>query len=125
MLGFYSTDNRFGSFCSECNIDSATVVRCSDEFAETIIRKTVVITDNSSIHHSDEFEENILKWKKKKLFIKYLPQYSPELNLIEILWRFIKHHWLSFSAYLSFENLVNSVENILRNIGSEYRIIFT
>jgi hypothetical protein len=25
---------------------------------------------------------------------QYLPSYSPELNLIEILWRFIKYYWL-------------------------------
>jgi hypothetical protein len=26
----------------------------------------------------------------------------PKLNLIEILWRFIKYYWLPFSAYTSF-----------------------
>ena len=30
---------------------------------------------------------------------QYLPPYSPELNLIEILWRRIKYTWLPFSAY--------------------------
>ncbi|WP_368860940.1 transposase, partial [Desulforhabdus sp. TSK] len=42
---------------------------------------------------------------KKNLYIKFLPTYSPELNLIEILWRKIKYEWLSFSAYLSFSLL--------------------
>lgn len=28
--------------------------------------------------------------------------YSPELNLIEILWRQMKYAWLPLSAYLSF-----------------------
>jgi transposase len=32
------------------------------------------------------------------LIIKYLPPYSPELNLIEILWRRIKYTWLPFSS---------------------------
>jgi hypothetical protein len=36
------------------------------------------------------------------LIIKYLPPYSPELNLIEILWRFMKYYWLPFSAYMFF-----------------------
>ena len=28
--------------------------------------------------------------------LKYLPSYAPELNLIEILWRFLKYYWLPF-----------------------------
>jgi transposase len=31
------------------------------------------------------------------LILKYLPPYSPELNLIEILWRHIKYRWLGGS----------------------------
>ena len=59
-----------------------------------------------------------------KLIIKFLPTYSPELNIIEILWRFIKYYWLPFSAYLSFEDLVREVENILVQIGTEFKIDF-
>lgn len=125
VLGFYNTNNnRLESFCFECSVDTSIVVTCFNEFIKTITKKTVVILDNASIHHSEEFKENIPKWKNKGLVLKYLPKYSPELNLIEILWRFIKHHWLPFSAYLSFKNLVGAVENILRNVGSEYKINF-
>jgi len=35
-----------------------------------------------------------------------------------------KYYWLPFSAYLSFGNLTNEVENILSKIGSELRINF-
>jgi transposase len=54
-----------------------------------------------------------------------LPPYSPELNLIEILWRFIKYKWLPFSAYLTFETLVEEVEKVLKNVGSEWFINFS
>ncbi|MDR2810274.1 MAG: transposase [Tannerellaceae bacterium] len=33
----------------------------------------------------------IQQWLKQDLFIFFLPPYSPELNMIEILWRFIKY----------------------------------
>ena len=72
--------------------------------------KTTVVIDNASIHTSDQFEENILKWKEQELFLKFLPSYSPELNKIEILWKHIKYHWLDFKAYSSFTNLVRHVE---------------
>lgn len=124
VLGFYNTDNRLVPFCFECGVDSAVVVACFDEFVKTLAKPTVVILDNASVHHSGEFEDNIPKWKEKGLTLKFLPAYSPELNLIEILWRFIKYHWLPFSAYLSFDRLVESVEDILRNVGVKYAISF-
>lgn len=124
VLCFISTDNILESFCFNCTVDTRIVIRCFDEFLKTVRKKTVVIIDNSSVHRSEEFEEKIPKWKKKGLFIRYLPEYSPELNLAEILWRFIKYKWLSLIAYLSFDALVKSVEHILKNFGSEYQINF-
>ncbi len=47
--------------------------------------------DQASIHTSDKMMEKIEEWEKKNLEIFWLPTYSPELNLIEILWRFIKY----------------------------------
>jgi len=47
--------------------------------------------------------EQMPKWVQKGLIIKYLPPYAPELNLIEILWRFMQYSWLPFSAYASFQ----------------------
>ncbi len=124
VLGFLTTDNHFESFSFDCSINSEAAVACFNKFAEIITKKTVVIIDNSSIHHSKKFEENIEEWEKKGLFIKYLPKYSPELNLIEILWRVIKYHWLPFSAYLSFNDLVKNVEDILKNVGTIFKINF-
>lgn len=124
VLGFLSPDNQFHSFTFKCSIDSEIVVKCFDAFSETITKKTVVIIDNAPTHTSQQFNNHIKKWEKKGLYIKYLPPYSPELNLIEILWRFIKYLWLPFSAYRSFKHLVEAVENILKGVGSKYRIIF-
>ncbi|MEG4854017.1 IS630 family transposase, partial [Microcoleus sp. B5-D4] len=50
--------------------------------------------------------------------------YSPELNLIEILWRFIKYQWLEIDAYSSWPSLVSSVEKILKGFGDNYVINF-
>lgn len=125
VLGFLNAkDNQLESFCFECIVDTRVVVRCFNEFSKKVSKKTIILIDNASIHTSDEFLENIEGWEKNGLFIKYLPSYSPELNLIEILWRFIKYSWLPFSAYTSFKSLVNEVENILRQFGSEYKIAF-
>ena len=125
VLGFFRIiDNYLEPFCFEGNINSDIVIACFDSYCRDLSKETVVIIDNASIHTSHKFKENIPRWKKKNLNIKYLPTYSPELNLIEILWRFIKYKWLPFSAYLSFDTLVKEVENILKNVGSEWIIDF-
>ena len=80
--------------------------------------------DNSSIHTSEEFAEQIPQWKKQGLLIKYLIPYAPELNLIEILWRHIKYFWLPFSAYQCMEALREALEHILKDLGSKYQITF-
>ncbi len=61
---------------------------------------------------------------KKRINNFFLPTYSPHLNKIEILWRFIKYKWLEIEAYESYSSLVKAVENILINFGSEYTINF-
>ena len=70
----------------EQSTHSGGVIACFDALCQTIKKKTVVLLDNASIHTSEEFEERLPSWKKQGLILKYLSPYSPELNLIEILW---------------------------------------
>jgi len=84
----------------------------------------VVILDNSPVHTSKAFKAEIENWKRKKMFIKYLPKYSPELNDIEIIWRFAKYEWMPLDAYESKEKLYKNVEHIINNIGKEYFVNF-
>jgi len=105
-------------------VDSQTVIDFFDEFSFKIEKKTVVVIDNASIHTSKKFKNELGKWEAKGLYIKYLPTYSPELNLIEIVWRFIKYSWLPLSAYLSFKSLKDNLQNVLDDIGSKHQITF-
>ena len=54
----------------------------------------------------------------------YLPAYSPPLNRIEILWRFMKYEWIESRAYTSWEQLVGYVEQVIKNFGDQYKISF-
>lgn len=53
-----------------------------------------------------------------------LPSYSPQLNLIEKLWRFIKYEGIEIDAYSSWKTFVASVETILREFNENYVINF-
>jgi transposase len=124
VLGFMNRNNDLHAYMFEQSIHTGVVIGCFDAFCRTITKKTVVVMDNASIHRSEDFEDRIPYWKKQGLIVKYLPPYSPELNLIEILWRRIKYTWLPFSAYACLNALIEALENILSQVGSEYQITF-
>ena len=85
----------------------------------------VAIIDNDSTHTSVAFSENIEKWQKRGLYLYFLPPYSPHLNKIEILWRKMKYEWMPFSAYQNMNTLRQSLDSILINFDSSYKIIFS
>ncbi len=124
VLGFMNRKNDLHPYMFEQSINTSVVIACLNDFCKTIKKKTIVVMDNSSIHTSEEFEEQIPLWKKQGLLIKYLIPYAPELNLIEILWRHIKYLWLPFSAYQGMEALREALEQILKDFGSKYQITF-
>jgi transposase len=105
-------------------VDTAMVIQCFDQFSQQLTKKAYVLLDNASVNKSREFIRHIPQWIKCGLIIKYLPPYSPELNLIENLWRIMKYSWLPFSAYLSFTSLCQAIEDILTRFGTDYTIAF-
>ena len=124
VLGFLGLNGDITSYVFEDSISSEEVVACFDRMAEQVTKKTWVVIDNASMHRSHLFNSHLELWEKKGLYIKRLPAYSPELNLIEILWRKIKYEWLPFAAYDNFATLKESLDNVLKKIGMEYLITF-
>lgn len=51
----------------------------------------------------------------------YLPSYSPNLNLIERLWKFVKGRCLNGKYYESFDAFKASIEDCLGKIGTAHR----
>lgn len=108
VLGFLRKDNELDAYTFSSSINSDVVIACIDKFCEKITKKTFLVMDNSSIHQNNLFWNKEDEWKEKGLEIFFLPTYSPHLNLIEILWRFIKYKWLESDAYESYSTLVEA-----------------
>ena len=124
VLGFVNRDCKFNSFVFEGSINTSVVVACIDEYSHQIKRPTTLIIDNASTHTSNEFNENLERWKERNLTLYRIPPYSPELNIIEIVWRKIKYEWLPFTAYGSYNSLKQELFNVLSNIGKTHKIAF-
>ena len=108
----------------ETTFNSDKAILFMDRFVAQTVKKTIVILDNSPIHKSRKFLAKVEEWKEDDVWIYFLPLYSPELNLIEILWRRIKYQWLPFNAYLGFQNLKERLSFVLDNFGKIYDIKF-
>lgn len=124
VLGFVNRDCEFESFVFEGSVNTSVVVACIDAFSHQIIKPTTLVIDNAPTHTSHEFNDHLDIWEERNLTIYRIPAYSPELNVIEIVWRKIKYEWLPFSAYESYSSLKKELFKVLSNIGSIHRIEF-
>ena len=126
-LAFLTKDNTLAPYLIKGYVDRFVVVEVFEDFLsslDTMGRKMIVV-DNAPPHISEFFQLYKEHWKEQyNAEIFPLPTYSPELNIIEILWRFVKYKWLPWKAYLSIENLQNELWNIFINVGNEFTISF-
>lgn len=124
VLGIMNRSNHLETYVSTQTINSDVVIACIDTFFPNPDKPTVIVTDQASIHTSNSIWDKTEEWKERNITLFYLPTYSPHLNLIEILWRFIKYEWLNLDAYSCWGSLVNSIETILQEFGENYVINF-
>ncbi len=126
VVGFLKRDNTFRFYFAEGSVDSVTVVAVFEDFISTLDarKKSVIVIDNAPPHVSAHFEANKVLWEEKNVSICNLSTYSPELNIIEILWRFVKYAWLPFDAYFSVETLEEKLTEVLLDVGRKFTISF-
>ena len=131
VLGFMSRKNEFYFHAVEGKVDSVAVIAAFDSFCTRYAleyarhkKPCIILLDNASTHTSTAFLDKLDDWMACGVGLHYLPTYSPELNLVEILWRNVKYHWLPLSSCLSYDNLKKSVLEVVSGFGSQYRITF-
>lgn len=124
VLGIMNRKNNLETYISSQSINSDVVITCIDTFFSRVNKPTVIVVDQSSIHTSDAIFDKTEEWLERGITIFELPPYSPQLNLIEILWRFMKYQWIEIDAYKSWESFVASIEKIFKEFGRNYVINF-
>jgi transposase len=124
VLGLMNRANQLDPYGFTGSITSAVVIACIDAFCKTCQKQTVIVMDQAPTHTSDLFQAKLEEWKAQQVTIFCLPAYSPELNLIEILWRFIKYEWIELSAYESWQSLNQYLDKVLKGFGEDYVINF-
>lgn len=124
VLGFLPLDGTFFSILLEGTVDATVLIAAFDAYCAQLEKPTLLILDNAPVHRSTVFQAQRQRWEAEGLYLLFLPPYCPELNWIEILWRKIKYEWLPLAAYQSFKDLTDALLEVLKQVGSKYRITF-
>lgn len=125
LFGLMRLDNHLRVYQSEQSLTGEFIVKSLDDFsAKAHSRPVVIVLDNGPIHRCQAVYDQQAKWEKQEVYLHFLPAYSPHLNPIEILWRFIKYRWLHKRHYRSWSCLKEAVFSIVRKFGVDYQINF-
>lgn len=78
-------------------------------------RRITIISDNAKYYKNAALNEWLLTQERVKWV--FLPPYSPNLNLIERMWRFMRKKVLSGYYYETYDNFKKTVKSFFENIG--------
>jgi transposase len=84
-----------------------------------------LVVDNASYNHS--YELQLFLTDHPRVYLRYLPAYSPNLNIIERLWKFFhsKHHDAYFEKFKEFEIAVLSFFENIHQYNEELKSLLT
>jgi transposase len=106
------TDHGYINAISVCEL----LKKLHDQFRDLPI---VVIMDNARYQHCALVEEAA---QKLGIQIIFLPPYSPNLNLIERLWKFVKKKVLYNQYYSCYELFHKSISKCLEQTSTTYKL---
>ena len=104
--------------CNTSYINALSVIELLEKIYEKHKNETIpvsVFLDNAKYQHC-----NIVKKRANDLKIElmFLPSYSPNLNLIERLWKWLKKDCLNCKYYYEFEKFTNAIDNSLNKVAN-------
>lgn len=77
--------------------------------------KIVLILDNARIHHAKLLEPFLIEMKGR-LNLVFLPPYSPELNIVEGLWKWLKADVINNVFYHTVSEIRQNVQTFMEHI---------
>ena len=78
-------------------------------------KRLLIVLDNAPYNHAAPVQEAA---KRLRIELLYLPPYSPNLNLIERFWKFLKRKVARNHFYATFAEFRVAVQKVLNNITS-------
>ena len=119
MLGAVdATTKQTVTICNETYVNAETVAALLDKLAMTTSLPITVVLDNARYQRCNFVMEHARKLGIELLF---LPSYSPNLNLIERLWKLVKKKCLYNRYYDKFSDFKNAILLCIDKLNTEDR----
>jgi transposase len=120
VLGaFNAITGELTTVANDSYITSTTVCEMLHKLAKQYAgRPIVIILDNASYQRCKLVQDLAVELGIK---LEFLPSYSPNLNLIERLWKFVKKKSLYNVYYESFADFVAGIMNCLDRVDTDYK----
>lgn len=84
--------------------------------------KTIMILDNARIHHA-KLIQPFLKKHVEQIDLVFLPPYSPQLNIVEGLWGWLKKSVIYNVFFSSLEGIRAAVKSFMDEISKDPMMI--
>lgn len=91
-------------------------IRLYKRYSVVLKHLLIMILDNSRIHHAKLIQPFLMK-VKDRLELMFLPSYSPELNLIEGLWGWIKSSIINNKFFSSVAIVKTAINKFIDEIN--------
>jgi transposase len=108
-------DKRIICVCEEAYVNAKSVIALLEKIRQAHKRRVVwIVLDNAAYQHCD-----LVRQKAKELGINllFLPPYSPNLNLIERLWRLVRKEVLHNKYYKTFPEYKAAINNFINDLN--------
>jgi len=115
ILGAYSPDDRdLISLEGRESCDAERVVQLLRKIrAANPGKRLLIVLDNAPYNHAEPVTQAA---RALHIQLLYLPPYSPNLNLIERFWKFLKRKVARNRYYTTFVEFRSAVQNVLNDI---------
>ncbi|WMV72413.1 IS630 family transposase [Xenorhabdus griffiniae] len=119
------TDNTLFYQIKQGNMTRTDVIDFLEQVAKNgDNRLTFLVLDNAPIHHGIDKEIKHRWLMEHNMMLLYLPAYSPERNLIEIVWKQAKYHWQRFITWTQ-ETMEDEINTLLAGYGHQFAVNFS
>ena len=115
LLNAYDVTDVIAHDCESVNAESTRDVYQSALERHPEASVIYIISDNARYYHNKKLKEWVNGTKIKQIF---LPPYSPNLNLIERLWKFLRKKVINTGFYRTKEKFRQAVKDFFDNIGN-------
>lgn len=116
-------DTIMDAYPAQHSVKSHEVIVFIERLMETHAGKKVYVLLDNAKFHTSRLIQDFADAHSEELFLINTPRYSPVLNPQENIWNKLKSCIFSTSAFISLDELFNSVDSIYIHLNEDFNMV--